>query len=169
MTRFLGSLLVIFALTLSAFGQEKGEKHGMVWFYFDGAKKCSVEWDQAITARKEAFAYLAKKIAEGDQNKIKKAMLDAQYSKPSVSLAWACGSDYSRNLENYAGGALIASESSQTGQMTEAEYDEAMTLVKTLRAKISGRPLTAEQKKLWAEAIKTIGADPESIWYKFNE
>lgn len=170
MTKIFGSLFVIFALAFSAFGQEQGktEKTGMFWYYFRGAQQCSAEWDQAVAARKDNFAYLAKKVQEGDVNKIRRAMTEAQYSKPDMGIAWACGFDYSGNLSQWAGRAL-APGNEMAGVATEAEYDEAMKLVKTLRAKIVNRPLTTEQKKLWAEAVKVIGADPESSFYKFNE
>lgn len=171
--RFLNIFLTIISMFfMPALGQEKQEKTekktGMFWHWFDGAKKCSVEWDQAVVARKEAFAYLAKKVGEGDQNKIQRAMSEAQYSKPDMGLAWACGSDYSRNLKEWAGSAL-APGSTYAGVATEKEYDEAMSLVKTLREKIKARPLTAEHRKIWEDAVRAVGAFPESPFYKFIE
>ncbi len=170
--RLIISLLVVFTLAFSAFGQEKQgkpeEKSGMVWYWFDGAKKCNVEWDTASSEREKAFAALAEKVKEGDRNKIRLYMGKINDAQFKISMAWACGSDYSRNLEKEAGAALNNSGSilDTTGKMTEAEYDEAMALVKTLRKKIEGRPLTVTQQKIWDDAVKTSGVDPE--FYKLD-
>ena len=164
--RSITMMLMAFALVLPVFGQEKqevkNEKHGMVWFWFRGAQKCNTDWDTASAERDKAFVNLADKVKEGDKNKIHLYMRKADKAQSDVASAWACGSDYSRNLEENAGGALgNDSEFSSTGTMTEAEYDEAMSLVKTLRKKIEGRPLTADQKKIWEDAVKTAEADPK--------
>ena len=169
-----GLLLTIFALVPSAFGQEKQEpakkeKDGKVWYWFDGAKKCAVEWDQAVAFREKAFADLADRVKGGDKNKIRLHMGRINGAQFNISTAWACGSDYSRNLEKTAGIALTNTSGTfdTDGKMTEAEYDEAIKLVKTLREKIFHRPLTAEQKKIWAGALEAIGA-VESLFTKIE-
>ena len=172
MKKFFVSMLLTFAIVLpTAFGQTKQEtkteKHGMVWYWFDGAKKCNVDWDSAVTERDKAFANLADKVKDGDKNKIRLYRGRVNEAQFKISMAWACGSDYSRNLEENAGGALgNTSDISTTGKMTEAEYDEAMALVKTLKKKIENRPVTASHKKIWDDAIKTTGDDPD--FYKLS-
>ena len=166
--------LTLFALVFSAFGQKQEQpvtdKPGMVWFWFDGAKKANVEWDAASATREKAFAGLAEKIKEGDKNKIRLYMGRVNDAQSMISTAWAVGNDYSRNLEENAGVALqISGNGSRTGKMTEAEYDEAMGLIKTLRQKIAGRPTTEAQKKIWADAVKTIGEDLASVFYQLNK
>lgn len=161
------NLLVVFALAVPVFGQEKQgkteEKQGMVWYWFDGAKKCNVEWDTAAAEREKAFAALAEKVKEGDRNKIRLYMGKINETQFKISMAWACGSDYSRNLEKEAGAALNNSGSilDTTGKMTEAEYDEATNLIKTLRKKIETRAVTPAQQKIWDDAVKTSAVDPE--------
>jgi hypothetical protein len=169
--RSITMMLTALALVLPVFGQgkqeTKTEKSGMVWYWFDGAKKCNVDWDTATAERDKAFANLTDKVKEGDKNKIRLYMGKVNEAQFKISMAWACGSDYSRNLEQEAGGALgNTSDISTTGKMTEAEYDEAMALVKTLRKKIENRPVSAGQKKIWDDAVKTSGADPE--FYKLS-
>lgn len=169
--RSITMMLTALALVLPVFGQEKREakteKHGMVWHWFDGAKKCNVDWDNASTEREKAFTNLADKVKEGDKNKIRLYMTKVNEAQFKISMAWACGSDYSRNLEETAGSALgNTSDISSTGKMTEAEYDEAMALVKTLKKKIEARPVVPGQKKIWDNAVKTSGADPD--FYKLS-
>jgi hypothetical protein len=162
-------VLALVALTSCAFAQDKPqqtEKHGMVWYWFDGAKKCNVEWDAATKARTDAFKALDEKMKDGDPVKVRLYMGRAIDTQNKVDSAWACGSDYSRNLADNAAGALgNTSEISSTGQMTEDEYDQAMALVKTLKAKIKDQPLPDEQKKLWVAAMKLVGVEADDVYY----
>jgi hypothetical protein len=163
--------LAVLALASLAFGQDKQEstkKVGMVWHYFDRAKKCNVEWDETFAIRNKAFVALAQKVQEGDKNKIRLYLSKAREAESNIGSAWACGSDYSRNLADTAGSALTNPGNLLEGKMTETEYDEAMALVKTLQKKIGGRPLTVDQRKIWNDAVLAIGAKPGDIFYKID-
>ena len=86
-------LLVAFALVLPVFGQDKQEtkteKHGMVWYWYDGAKKCNVDWDNATAERTKSFANLADKVKEGDRNKIRLYRSRVNEAQFKISMAWA--------------------------------------------------------------------------------
>ncbi len=169
--RIIGLIAVLTLAATGAFAQtapaQQEKKHGMVWFWFDGAKKCNIDWDSASTERDKAFSGLAEKVKEGDKNKIRlyrSKVTDAQFK---ISMAWACGSDYTRNLNEIVGVALNAhDDSGSAGKMTEAEYDEAVSLIKILQKKIEGRVPTVAQRKIWDDAIAITGDDPE--FYKLT-
>lgn len=164
--RTITMLLTVLAVILPVFGQDKKtpeKKAGMVWHYFTEAQKCSVEWDTAFAGREQNFFKLAEKVKEGDVNKIRLYMGNVEFSQHQVALAYASGLDLSKLLENTAGRALLSKGGllDLNGVMTEPEYDEAMKLVKSLKKKLEGRPVNSAQKKIWADALKAVGADSQ--------
>ena len=162
-------VLALVALTSCAFAQDKPqqtEKFGMAWHWFDGAKKCNADWDQAVKDREAAFKALDEKIKDGDSTLVKLYMDRARDAQTKVDTAWACGFDYTNNLAKEAPIALEnTSDISSAGHMTEGEYGEAMKLVKALRAKIKDQPLAGEKKLLWVEAMKLIGVEADDVYY----
>jgi hypothetical protein len=163
-------VLALVAFASCAFAQDKlGQqpvKNGMVWHYLEKATHCNVQWDAAIQARTEAFKALDKIVQDGDPAKVRVYMRRANEAQNDVDSAWACGYDYSRNLTQSAGVALNNTQGFSTnGKMNEAEYNEAMTVVATLQAKIKDQPLAEEQRTIWKKAMGLIGAKVDDPYY----
>ena len=55
--------------------------------------------------------------------------------------------------------------SSINGRMTEAEYDAAMALVKKVRTEIKNQPLSEDLRKVYADGMKIIGAEPDDPFW----
>jgi len=152
--RSIVKMLVVFALVLLVFGQEKQEPI-MFKHWFDGATDALAKLEKSLAAREKAFTELADKMKEGDKTKLFVYALKTSTAHSNVRLEAAGGGDFARNLEKQA------KQDFTDGNITEAKYDESMALVKKLRGIIDTKKTpTDEQKKIYTDAYEKLGEKP---------
>lgn len=158
------ALIAIFILSLPAFGQEEQESHKVreFWTALRAAEKCSGMWDQALSARRNAFVELEGVLA-ADSWTIAQQMAKTVYTQPSVKLAWQCGKSSIDILTR-----LLVDVKECSSRGIRGGRKEAEKLIREIRRKISHPTYTKKQFEIWARAREAVGGSPDSPLYQLK-